>query len=229
LLQVVSPARGQVLTSDEHFTVDGTLVEAWAGRKSFQPKDQKPAPLPDDRGHPTGNFHGERGSNDMPESTMDADARRARKGGGKEAKLSYHSNLLVENRNSLIVDTETFEAHGTAERDAGLVLLERVEGIGQIPVGADQAYDRADFVAECRNMNVTPHVAQNEKRPGGSAIDRRTTRHAGSGISQKKRKRIKECFGWLKTIALMRKVRHRGLFKVGWVFTFAAAACGCGT
>jgi transposase len=130
LLQVVSPAREQGLTSDEHFTVDGPLVEAWAGRKSFQPKDQKPAPPPDDRGHPTGNFHGERRSNDTPESTTDADGRRARKGGGKEAKLSCHSNLLVENCNSLIVDTETFEAHGTAERDAGLVLLERVEGIG---------------------------------------------------------------------------------------------------
>lgn len=224
LLQVVSQAREQSLTSDEHFTVDGTLVEAWAGLKSFQPKDQKQAPPPDDPGNPTVNFHGERRSNDTHESTTDPDARLARKGGGKEAKLSYNSNLLVENRNGLIVDTETLEANGTAERDAGLVMLERVEGIGQITVGADKAYDTADFVAECRNMHVTPHVAQNDKRPGGSAIDRRTTRHAGYEISQKKRKRIEECFGWLKTIALMQKVRHRGLFKVGWVFTFAAAA-----
>jgi transposase len=224
LLQVVSQARAQGLTSDEHFTVDGTLVEAWAGLKSFQSKDKKAAPPPEDPGNPTVNFHGEKRSNDTHESTTDPDARLARKGGGKEAKLSYNSNLLVENRNGLIVDTETLEANGTAERDAGLMMLERVEGIGRITVGADKAYDTADFVAECRNMHVTPHVAQNEKRPGGSAIDQRTTRHAGYGISQKKRKRIEECFGWLKTIALMRKVRHRGLFKVGWVFTFAAAA-----
>jgi transposase len=224
LLQVVSQARAQGLTSDEHFTLDGTLVEAWAGLKSFQSKDKKAAPPPEDPGNPTVNFHGEKRSNDTHESTTDPDARLARKGGGKEAKLSYNSNLLVENRNGLIVDTETLEANGTAERDAGLMMLERVEGIGRITVGADKAYDTADFVAECRNMHVTPHVAQNEKRPGGSAIDQRTTRHAGYGISQKKRKRIEECFGWLKTIALMRKVRHRGLFKVGWVFTFAAAA-----
>lgn len=224
LLEVVSQAREQGLTSDEHFTVDGTLVEAWAGLKSFQPKDQPPTPPPDDPGNPTVNFHGEKRCNDTHQSTTDPDARLARKGAGKEAKLSYNSNLLVENRNGLIVDTETFEANGTAERDAGLVMLERVEGTGRITVGADKAYDTADFVAECRHMNVTPHVAQNDKRPGGSAIDGRTTRHAGYAISQKKRKRIEECFGWLKTIALMRKVRHRGLFKVGWVFTFAAAA-----
>jgi hypothetical protein len=224
LLQVMSQARAQDLTSDEHFTVDGTLVEAWAGLKSFQPKEQKPAPPPDDPGNPTVNFHGEKRCNDTHQSTTDPDARLARKGAGKEAKLSYNSNLLVENRNGLIVDTETFEANGTAERDAGLVMLERVEGTERVTVGADKAYDTADFVAECRNMNVTPHVAQNEKRPGGSAIDGRTTRHAGYAISQQKRKRIEECFGWLKTIALMRKVRHRGIFKVGWVFTFAAAA-----
>jgi transposase len=225
LLQVVSQARAQGLTSDEHFTVDGTLVEAWAGLKSFQPKDQdKQAPPPDDPGNPTVNFLGEKRCNDTHQSTTDPDARLARKGGGKEAKLSYNSNLLVENRNGIIVDTETFEANGTAERDAALVMLERVEGTERVTVGADKAYDTADFVGECRNMNVTPQVAQNDKRPGGSAIDGRTTRHAGYAISQRKRKRIEECFGWLKTIALMRKVRHRGIFKVGWVFTFAAAA-----
>jgi len=225
LLQVVSQARAQGLTSDEHFTVDGTLVEAWAGLKSFQPKDQdKQAPPPDDLGNPTVNFHGQKRCNDTHQSTTDPDARLARKGSGKEAKLSYNSNLLVENRNGIIVDTETFEANGTAERDAALVMLERVEGTERVTLGGDKGYDTADFVAECRNMNVTPHVAQNDKRPGGSAIDGRTTRHAGYAISQRKRKRIEECFGWLKTIALMRKVRHRGLFKVGWVFTFAAAA-----
>ena len=138
--------------------------------------------------------------------------------------LSYNGNLLVENRNGLIVNTEVFEANGTAERDAALVMLEQIPGTRQVTVGGDKAYDTADFVAECRNLKVTPHVAQNLERPGGSAIDARTTQHAGYAISQRKRKRVEECFGWLKTIALLRKVRHRGVFKVGWVFTFAAAA-----
>jgi IS5 family transposase len=223
LLQVVGQAREQGLTSDEHFTVDGTLVEAWAGLKSFQAKDSKPAP-PEDPGNPTVNFHGEKRANDTHQSTTDPDARLARKGAGKEAKLSYNGNLLIENRNGLIVDTETFQANGTAERDAALVMLERVDGTKRITVAGDKGYDTADFVVECRHMKATPQVAQNHKRPGGSAIDGRTTRHAGYAISQQKRKRIEECFGWLKTIALMRKVRHRGLFKVAWVFTFAAAA-----
>ena len=122
------------------------------------------------------------------------------------------------------MNTEVFQANGTAERDAGLVLLEQIRGAGRVTVEADKAYDTRDFVRECRHMNVTPHVAQNVKRSGGSAIDRRTIRHGGHEISQRKRKRIEECFGWLRTIALMRKVRHRGIQKVGWVFTFAAAA-----
>ncbi|HVP46712.1 MAG TPA: IS5 family transposase, partial [Bryobacteraceae bacterium] len=209
--------------SDEHFTVDGTLVEAWASLKSFQRKDGKNPP-PDDPGNPTVDFHGEKRSNQTHASTTDPDALLARKGNGKEAKLSYNGNLLVENRNGLIITTEVFQANGTAERDAALVMLERVPGDKQVTVGADKAYDTKDFVAECRKMEVTPHVAQNVKRSGGSAIDQRTTRHAGYAISQKKRKRIEESFGWLKTIALMRKVRHRGIHKVGWVFTFAAAA-----
>jgi transposase len=224
LAQVVNQAQEKGLTSDEHFTVDGTLMEAWASLKSFQRKDQKASPPPDDPGNPTVNFHGEKRSNQTHESTTDPDAKLARKGHGKEAKLSYHGNLLVENRNGLIINTEVFEANGTAERDAALVMLEQIPGDGRVTVGADKGYDTADFVAECRNMEVTPHVAQNDKRRGGSAIDARTTRHAGYGISQWKRKRIEESFGWLKTIALMRKVRHRGVFKVGWVFTFAAAA-----
>ncbi|MFN7995391.1 MAG: IS5 family transposase [Bryobacteraceae bacterium] len=224
LWQVVSQAQAQGLTSDEHFTVDGTLVEAWASLKSFQPKEQKEVPPPDDPGNPTVNFHGEKRSNQTHASTTDPDARLARKGSGKEAKLSYNSNLLVENRNGLILDTETWEATGTAERDAALAMLEKIPGTERVTVGADKAYDTKDFVAECRHLQVTPQVAQNDKRPGGSAIDARTTRHAGYAISQQKRKRIEECFGWLKTIALMGKVRHRGIFKVGWVFTFAAAA-----
>ena len=223
LAQVVGQARDNGLTSDEHFTVDGTLVEAWAGLKSFKRKGEDSAP-PDDPGNPSIDFHGEKRSNQTHESTTDADALLARKGSGKEAKLSYCGNVEMENRNGLIVDTELFQATGTAERYAALVMLERIEGVGQVTVGADKGYDTKDFVAECRNLNVTPHVAQNLNRPGGSAIDGRTTRHAGYAISQRKRKRIEECFGWLKTIALMRKVRHRGIHKVGWVFTFAAAA-----
>src|SRR6266852_368531 len=224
LCEVVSQAKQKGLTSDEHFTVDGTLIEAWASLKSFQRKDQKDADPPDDPGNPTVNFHGEKRTNQTHESTTDADAKLARKGTGKEAKLSYNGNLLVENRHGLIVNTEVFEANGTAERDAALVMLEQISGTSRVTVGGDKGYDTADFVAECRNLKVTPHVAQNLERPGGSAIDARTTQHVGYAISQKKRKRIEECFGWLKTIALLRKVRHRGIFKVGWVFTFAAAA-----
>jgi transposase len=224
LCEVIAQAQSKGLTSGEHFTVDGTLLEAWASLKSFQRKDQKNGPPPDDPGNPTVSFHGEKRSNETHESTTDADARLARKGNGKEAKLSYNGNLLTENRNGLIVNTEVFQANGTAERDAAMVLLEQIPGDGRVTVGADKAYDTRDFVRECRHMNVTPHVAQNVKRSGGSAIDRRTIRHGGYEVSQWKRKRIEECFGWLKTIALMRKVRHRGIEKVGWVFTFAAAA-----
>ena len=224
LCEVLAQAQNNGLTSDEHFTVDGTLIEAWASLKSFQRKDQKDDPPPEDPGNPTVNFHGEKRSNDTHESATDADARLARKGNGKEAKLSYNGNLLTENRNGLIVNTELLQANGTAERHAAMLMLEQVPGDRRVTVGGDKGYDTKDFVAECRHMHVTPHVAQNVKRNGGSAIDIRTTRHDGYGISQRKRKRIEECFGWLKTIALMRKVRHRGLQKVGWMFTFAAAA-----
>ena len=223
LCEVVEQARKKNLTSDEHFTVDGTLIEAWASLKSFQRKDQRNTP-PEDPGNPTVDFHGEKRSNETHGSTTDPDALLARKGSGKEAKLSYNGNLLTENRNGFIITTEVFQANGTAERDAGLVMLEQIPGGHRVTVGADKAYDTRDFVSECRNMKVTPHVAQNTKRSGGSAIDGRTARHEGYAVSQKKRKRIEECFGWLKTIALMRKVRHRGIEKVGWVFTFAAAA-----
>jgi transposase len=223
LAQVVERARSQGLTSDEHFTVDGTLLEAWAGAKSFQRKNRK-TPPPDDPGNPTVNFHGENRSNETHASKTDPDAQLARKGPGKEAKLSYSGNLLVENRNGLIVNAEVFEANGTAERDAALVMLEQIPDTKLVTVGGDKGYDTADFVAECRHLRVTPHVAQNDQRRGGSAIDARTTRHAGYAISQQKRKRIEECFGWLKTIALLRKVRHRGIWKVDWVFNFACAA-----
>ncbi len=224
LAQVVEQAREQGLTSDEHFTVDGTLLEAWASVKSFQRKDGQNPPPPDDPGNPTVNFRGERRSNRTHESNTDPDAKLARKSDGKEAKLSYSGNLLVENRNGLIVNAMVWEANGTAERDTALVMLEQIAGDQRVTVGGDKGFDTADFVSECRHMQVTPHVAQNENRCGGSAIDERTTRHAGYRVSQRKRKRIEECFGWLKTIALLRKVRHRGLYKVDWVFTFACAA-----
>ena len=224
LAVVVEQARGQGLISDEHFTVDGTLLEAWASAKSFKPKEETQGSAPDDPGNPTVNFRGEKRSNETHESKTDPEARLARKGAGKESKLSYSGNLLVENRNGLIVDAEVFQANGTAERDAALIMLEQIEGTQPLTVGGDKGFDTRDFVKECRHMRVTPHVAQNLERRGGSAIDGRTTRHPGYAISQNKRKRIEECFGWLKTIALLRKVRHRGLCKVHWIFTLACAA-----
>lgn len=224
LAQVVEQARGLGLTSDEHFTVDGTLLEAWASVKTFQPKADKKTPLPDDPGNPTVNFHGEKRSNETHRSTTDPESLLARKGHGKEAKLSYSGHLLVENKNGLIVDAEGLQANGTAERDAALLMLEKLRGTKTVTVGGDKGFDTRGFVAECRHLRVTPHVAQNHARAGGSAIDARTTRHAGYKISQKKRKRIEECFGWLKTVAGLRKVRHRGVGKVAWIFTFACAA-----
>jgi len=224
LRQIVAQAREKGWTSDEHFTVDGTLLEAWASMKSFQPKDKKSSRPPDDPGNPTVNFHGEKRSNQTHESKSDPEAQLARKGLGKEAKLSYSGNLLVENRNGLIVDSRVWEATGTAERYAALDMLQDLPGDHRVTVGGDKGFDTAEFVRECRNLQVTPHVAQNLGRRGGSAIDGRTSGQAGYRLSQKKRKRIEECFGWLKTVALLRKVRHRGTLKVDWIFTFACAA-----
>lgn len=224
--QVLEQAREAKLTSDEHFSVDGTLIEAWASQKSFQPKEaaEQPAADADDPGNPTVNFHGEKRSNETHESRTDPEARLARKGGGKEARLSYCGNVLIENRNGLVVDAELRQASGTAERDAARAMAENIGNTERVTIAADKGYDTKDFVAALRDLNVTPHVAQNEKRPGGSAIDGRTTRHEGYQISQRKRKRIEEVFGWMKTVGMLRKTRHRGVSKVGWVFTFAAAA-----
>jgi transposase len=221
--QVLNQARAADLLSDEHFSVDGTLIEAWASHKSFQRKDQPTKP-PDDPGNPSVDFHGEKRSNDTHESKTDPDARLARKSGGHEAKLAYCGNVLMENRNGLVVDTELVICGGTAERDAAMLMAERVEGTERITLGADKGYDTKDFVKEMRHMNVTPHVSQNIKRAGGSAIDARTTRHAGYEVSQRKRKRIEEVFGWIKTVGNLRKTRHRGLETVAWVFTFTATA-----
>ena len=221
---VLDQARAGDLLSDDHFSVDGTLIEAWASHKSFQRKDQTTPPPPDDPGNPTVDFHGEKRSNDTHESKTDSDARLARKSGGHEAKLAYCGNVLIENRHGLVVDTELLQCNGTAERDAAMLMAERVEGTGPITMGADKGYDTKDFVKEMRDMNVTPHVSQNVNRSGGSAIDGRTTRHAGYEVSQRKRKRIEEVFGWIKTVGNLRKTRHRGLETVAWVFTFTATA-----
>jgi hypothetical protein len=209
--------------SDEHFTVDGTLLEACAGLKSFQRVDGSEKPPADDPGNPTVDFHGEKRSNQTHASTTDPDAKLARKGSGKEAKLSYTGHVLMENRNGLIVDAEVLPATGTAERDAAMMMVEAVPGDHAITVAADKAYDTKEFVAEMRHMNATPHVAQNNKHRK-SAIDGRTTRHAGYAISQRKRKRVEEIFGWMKTVGGMRKLRHRGLELVNWMFTLTAAA-----
>lgn len=220
---VVDQARNLNLMSEEHFTVDGTLLEACASLKSFKKIDGDPEPPPDDPGNPTVDFHGEKRSNQTHESTTDADALLAKKGAGKEAKLSYSGHVMMENRNGLVTEVEVLQAHGTAERDAALMMMEGIPGDQPVTVGADKGYDTQDFVAEARNMNVTPHVAQNNKARK-SAIDGRTTRHPGYLISQQKRKRVEEIFGWMKTVGGMRKLRHRGLQLVGWMFTLAAAA-----
>jgi transposase len=163
LCEVVKQAQENNLTSDEHFTVDGTLIEAWASLKSFQRKDQKNTP-PDDPGNPTVDFHGEKRSNETHESTTDPDARLTRKGSEKEAKLSYNGNLLTENRNGLIVATEVLPATGTAERDAAVKMLDQIPGTERVTVGGDKGYDTRGFVEECKSMNVTPHGAQNTAR-----------------------------------------------------------------
>jgi len=224
--QVLGHARNAGLTSDEHFSVDGTLIEAWASQKSFQRKDQSDEPPAgqDDPGNPTMNFHGETRRNDTHASRTDPEALLARKGGGKEAKLSYCGNVLIENRHGLVVEADLRQATGTAEREAAASMAENLGNTDRVTMAADKGYDTKDFVAALRELNVTPHVAQNEKRRGGSAIDGRTTRHEGYRISQRKRKRIEEVFGWMKTVGMLRKTRHRGVSRAGWVFTFAAAA-----
>jgi transposase len=222
--QILKLARQKDLLSDEHFTVDGTLIEAWAGQKSFQKKDAPAGPPPEDPGNPTVDFHGEKRSNQTHQSQTDPEARLYKKGPGKEAKLSYQGQVLMENRSGLVTDTRLTQATGTAEREAAVDMAEQIVGRDRhrVTVGADKAYDTQDFVEDLRELNVTPHVAQNN-RTRSSAIDGRTTRHAGYAISQRKRKRVEEIFGWMKTVGLMRKTRHRGLARVGWMFTFTAA------
>ncbi len=217
---VVAEAQALDLMSDEHFTVDGTLLEACASLKSFKRKDGGQTAPPEDPGNATVNFHGEERRNQTHVSTTDPDAMLARKGDGKEAKLSYSGHVLMENRNGLIADAEVLQATGTAERDAALLMLEAIPGDHAVTVGADKGNETKNFVEEARNVNATPHVAQKKH----SAIDGRTTRHTGYAVSQQKRKRVEEIFGWMKTVGGMRKLRHRGLQLVAWMFTFTAAA-----
>lgn len=238
------------LLSDEHFSVDGTLIEAWASMKSFQPK--APVATPEEPGGdppappatPTSettaqtetktedqpmkernaevDFHGQKRSNETHASTSDPEARLYKKGKGKEAKLCFMGHALMENRSGLIVETETTQADGFGERKAALAMVNRrCPGERQITVGADKGYDTADFVADLRAMNVTPHVAARVK---GSALDRRTTRHAGYLVSQKKRKLIEEAFGWGKTVGTAAKTMLRGVARVGFQFTLNMAA-----
>jgi transposase len=210
--------QAQPLLSDEHFTVDGTLIEAWASQKSFQRKDG---------GSGKGaNFHGQQRRNQTHVSTTDPQAKLYRKGAGQEAKLSYLGHVLMENRNGLIVDAMVTEADGTAERDAAMLMVysrwKKHRPISTL--GGDKGYDTRDFVQVLREMEVRPHLTQNVNRAGGSAIDARTTRHAGYEISQKKRPLIERVFGWMKAVGPMRKVKLRGLRNVGWLFLITAAA-----
>jgi transposase len=218
---VLAQGRDHGLLSSEHFSVDGTLIEAWASQKSFQPKNRPRGGGDDDPGNPTVNFRGERRSNETHASTTDPEARLARKK-GRTSQLAYLGHLLTENRNGLIVSAMLTEADGYAERLAALEMVEEVAGRRRITLGADRGFDTEQFVAACRQRNVTPHVARNTTHQA-SRIDDRTVRHKGYEVSQRKRKRIEECFGWMKTIGLMRKTRHKGTDRVGWMFVFTAA------
>jgi len=212
--------RAKPFMSDEHFTVDGTLIEAWASHKSFRRKDGKGKP-PEAGGDV--DFHGEKRKNETHASTTDPDARLFRKSKGSEAKLSYLGHVLMENRNGLLVQTFLTEANGRAEREAAMLMAEAIPGGRRVTLGGDKNYDTQEFVRELRGMNITPHVAQNDSNRS-SAIDQRTARHQGYAVSQQKRKRVEQSFGWMKMVGMLRKVKLRGMDKVGWLFTFTGAA-----
>ncbi len=220
--QVVAQARQLGLLSDEHFTVDGTLIEAWASQKSFKPKAGDEAEPPAEGSNPEVNFRGDKRRNDTHQSTTDPEARLYKKAKGQEAKLGYLGHVLMENRHGLVVNTRLTLATGTAEREAVVEMVRR-RGKRRVTLGGDKNYDTQDLVKQLRQQRVTPHVAQNNTHRS-SALDGRTTRHAGYAVSQRKRKRVEEIFGWMKTIGLMRKVRHRGRELVEWMFTYTAAA-----
>ena len=213
-------ARAGGLLSDEHFTVDGSQLDAWASLKSFQPKEAEPPPSPDDGKNPTVNFHGQRRRNDTHQSTTDPDAMLYRKGPGREARLAYLGHVLLDNRHGLVTNVCVTAATGTAERAAAALLLEASAPRGST-VGADKGYDVASFVRHVRARGITPHIAAKAKY---GAVDGRTTRHVGYQVSQRKRKLVEQVFGWMKTVGGLRQLRHRGGERVDWVVTFAAAA-----
>lgn len=219
---ILAQAENKGLTSDEHFTVDGTLIEAWASMKSVRPKHGSGNPPQGGGRNPDRDFHGERRRNETHGSTTDPEAKLFRKGPGKEAKLCYMGHALMENRHGLVVDARLTEAGGTAERDSAVEMIAERPGTHQVTVGADKLYDTQNFVADLRELKATAHVAQNDTRRR-SAIDGRTTRHTGYGVSQRVRKRIEEIFGWSKTIGPMRKTKFRGKENVGFqmILTFA--------
>ncbi|MGA2994328.1 IS5 family transposase [Bradyrhizobium sp.] len=225
LAAVLAQSKVKKLLSSDHFSVDGTLIEAWASMKSVKPKDGSgEPPAPGGGRNAEADFHGQKRSNDTHASTTDPDARLYRKGKGKETRLCFIGHGLMENRHGLLVDACLTLADGHAERVAALHMIEpRADRPTAITLGADKAYDAEDFVNELRSMKVTAHVAQNTSGRS-SAIDGRTTRHGGYAVSQRIRKRIEEAFGWIKTIAGQEKSRFRGRERVGWAFTFAAAA-----
>jgi transposase len=230
LCAVLSQPRVKRLLSTEHFSVDGTLIEAWASMKSFKPKGDPsdpdaPSPPSSAGRNAEADFRGEKRTNETHASTTDPEARLYRKGPGMEARLAFLGHALMENRSGLLVDACLTEANGHAERIAALAMIEaRADRPRAITLGADRGYDAEDFVNELRSMNVRPHVAQNSARRGGSAIDGRTTRHKGYAASLRIRKRIEEGFGWMKSVAGLDRPMLRGRERVGWAFTFAAAA-----
>jgi len=215
--EVVELARKQDLISEEHFSVDGTLIQAWASQKSFRPKDEDEPP-PSGGRNECSDFRGERRLNDTHESRTDPEARNYKKSQGSEAKMGYLGHTLMENRNGLIVKAKVTQASGSAEREAALAMLADLPGKHRRTLGADKDYDTKSFVEDCRKKRVTPHVAMNTKRKGGSAIGGRTSRHEGYTVSQRIRKRIEEGFGWGKTIGLIRQVKVRGEKRVNGVF-----------
>jgi transposase len=222
LAAILADPQVKPLLSDEHFSVDGTLIEAWASMKSFQPRDGSGEPPADGRNGER-DFRGEKRSNETHASTTDPDARLYKKARGQAAKLCHMGHVVMENRGGLVVAASTTQATGTAEREAAEAMVGGLDGCHRITVGADKAYDTADFVAEMRRLGATPQVAQND-RGRRSAIDGRTTRHSGYRLSIRHRKRIEEVFGWMKTVAGQRKTRYRGTARVGWMFTLSAAA-----
>jgi transposase len=222
LAALLSDPRVKPLLSDEHFSVDGTLIEAWASMKSFRPKDGSGEPPVEGRNGER-DFHGEKRSNETHASTTDPDARLYKKAAGQAARLCHMGHVLMENRNGLVVEASLTPATGTAEREAAAAMVGQHSGGQRITLGADKAYDTADFVAEMRRQGVTPHVSQNNKNRR-SAIDGRTTRHPGYAVSLRIRKRVEEVFGWMKTVGGQRKTHFRGTARVGWRFTLGAAA-----